>query len=418
MVRVSEAETSKQHQAARGRHGPRPLPLHLGIAALTWTSSLAALPSLRRGSLSWSPALGDASRLEAELEKVAPEAFAQAVGLAVQRRMASLTAGIQAYLNHPYRRELPDPPAIWSEGDTRLLDYGKPGAAGPAILVVPSLINRAYILDLNERFSLLRWLADQGFRPYLVDWGSPGDVERRFSLTDYVAGRLEAALDAVVARNGRAPLVMGYCMGGLLALALALRRQNDMAGLALMATPWDFHAEQALQGRLAAAGLVPIEPLMETLGELPVDLIQGLFTALDPQLVLRKFLAFSRLDGSTAAAADFVALEDWLNDGVPLAAPVARECIAGWYGENTTMQGRWRVAGRAVDPGALGLPCLCLIPSQDRIVPPASAKALAAAIPGAETLTPSAGHVGMVMSARAERQVWTPLAHWLNAKAA
>lgn len=418
MARVSKAETSKRNKAAWERLGPRPLPLHLGIAALTWTSSLAALPSLRSGSLSWNPALGNASRLEAELEKVAPEAFAQAVGLAVQRRMASLAAGIQAYLNHPYRRELPDPPAIWRDGHTRLLDYGKPGAAGPALLVVPSLINRAYILDLTERFSLLRWLADQGFRPYLVDWGGPGVEERRFSLTDYVAGRLEAALDAVIAIDGRAPLVIGYCMGGLLALALAQRRQDDMAGLALMATPWDFHAEQALQGRLAAAGMPPIEPLMETLGELPVDLIQGLFTALDPQLVLRKFLAFSRLDGDSAAARDFVALEDWLNDGIPLAAPVARECIAGWYGENTTMQGRWRIAGRTVDPGALALPCLCLIPSQDRIVPPASAKALAAAIPGAETLTPPAGHVGMVVSARAERQVWTPLAHWLKAKVA
>ncbi len=418
MARVSKAETTKPRKAAQRRHGPRPLPLHLGIAALTWTSSLAALPSLRSGSLSWNPTLGDASRLEAELEKVAPEAFAQAVGLAVQRRMAALAAGIQAYLDHPYRRELTDPPAIWRDGHTRLLDYGKPGAAGPAVLVVPSLINRAYILDLTERFSLVRWLADQGFRPYLVDWGSPGAEERGFSLTDYVVGRLEAALDAVIAADRRPPLAIGYCMGGLLALALAQRRQDDMAGLALMATPWDFHAEQALQGRLAAAGLPPLEPMMETLGELPVELIQGLFTALDPQLVLRKFLAFSRLKRDSAAARDFVALEDWLNDGVPLAAPVARECIAGWYGENTTTQGRWRIAGRAVDPGALVLPCLCLIPAQDRIVPPASATALAKAIPDAEMLTPSIGHVGMVVSARAKRQVWSPLARWLKDKAA
>jgi polyhydroxyalkanoate synthase len=399
------------------RPGPRPLALHLGIAASTWTSSLAALPSLRSGSLGWSPTLSGARKLEAELGKVAPEAFARALGPAVQRRMAALVAGIQAYRDHPYRRDLPEPPAVWRQGSTRLLDYGAPGADGPAVLVVPSLINRAYVLDLSERFSLLRWLARQGFRPYLVDWGRPGDEERGFSLTDYVAGRLESALDALLAVDGRAPSVVGYCMGGLLALALAERRPDRLAGLALLATPWDFHAEQALQSRLVGAALAPSEPLLEALGELPVDLIQGLFAALDPQLVPRKFLAFSRLDAASPAAADFVALEDWLNDGVPLAAPVARECLAGWYGANTPARGRWRISGRAVEPAALAVPSLCLIPAQDRIVPPASAAALAAALPGAETLTPSVGHIGMVVSARAQGQVWRPLARWLKARA-
>ena len=34
--------------------------------------------------------------------------------------------------------------------------------------------------------------------------------------------------------------------------------------------------------------------------------------------------------------------EDWLNDGVPLAAAVARLCLGEWYGGNTTASGSWR----------------------------------------------------------------------------
>src|SRR3546814_8289121 len=171
-----------------------------------------------------------------------------------------------------------------------------------------------------------------------------------------ISGRLERALDALRAEEAAPPVLLGYCMGGLLALGLALRRQSDLAGLALLATPWDFHAENAPQGRMAAAALPLIAPLLEVAGEMPVDLLQGLFASLDPQLVVRKFLAFGRLDAASRQAEEFVALEDWLNDGVPLAAPVARECLGRWYGDNAPARGHWRLAGCPGDPTQATLP--------------------------------------------------------------
>ena len=213
-------------------------------------------------------------------------------------------------------------------------------------------------------------------------------------------------------------MLLGYCMGGLLTLALALRRRGDLAGLALLATPWDFHADAAAQSAQAAAAAALLAPLLDHLGELPVDAIQALFAGLDPQLVMRKFLAFARLDPAHRKAVAFVALEDWLNDGVPLAAPVARECLAGWYGENTPATGHWRVAGKAVDPARLDLPTLGIVPAGDRIVPPASAMALCEAIPNAAILRPTAGHIGMVVGGRAVELVWQPLLTWLKARGA
>ena len=131
-------------------------------------------------------------------------------------------------------------------------------------------------------------------------------------------------------------MLVGYCMGGLLALAAALRRPDRVAALGLLATPWDFHAspEDAARSRSAAALLPALEPLMQATGTLPVDVIQALFAGLDPWGIPRKFRAFARLDPASPRAELFVALEDWLNDGVPLAAPVARETLGGWYGAN------------------------------------------------------------------------------------
>ena len=399
--------------------GPRPLTLHLSVAMTTLFSSAAALTLLRSGLLPWKPQLRDrAEELRQRIGEADAALLHRALDREVRHRLDLLLTGIERYRRHPYRRALTDPPRLWAEGGSRLLDYGAPGAGGRPVLFVPSLINRHYILDLSPEKSLMRWMAARGLRPLLLDWGVPGPLERRFTLTDYIAGRLERALDAAVeVAGGAAVPVVGYCMGGLLAAALAQRRRRSVAGLVLMATPWDFHAEGAASARRTAALLQPYGPLIDAWGELPVDALQALFAQLDPLLTMRKFMQFARMEPDSPGALAFVALEDWLNDGVPLVAGVARDTLAGWYGRNDTAAGRWLVAGLAVEPARIAVPTLALIPERDRIVPPASALALAQAIPGARMLNPPLGHIGMVVSAGAEAGVWSPLADWLSALA-
>jgi poly(3-hydroxyalkanoate) synthetase len=323
------------------------------------------------------------------------------------RQDRALIAGIAAYRRHPWKRDLPDPPVIWTEGESRLLSFG---GSGPTLLLVPSLVNRAYVLDLAPGRSMARWLAAHGLRVLLLDWGWPGEVERGFTLTDYIAGRLERAILAA----GERVILGGYCMGGLLAVAAAQRRPELVAGLALLATPWDFHA--ADPGRAAAvARMAPmLEPTLALVGTLPVDVLQMLFALLDPFGVVNKYRAFGRLEQDSDRARQFVALEDWLNDGVPLAAPVARECLTSWYGANAPSRGDWRVAGLPVDPRRLDLPAFVAVPGRDRIVPPESARPLAALIPGATLHTPTAGHIGMAAGSGAETALWRPLLEWVR----
>ena len=411
--KTAEAPES-QVEATTGqtlRQGPRPLPLHLTIAALTWGSSLAALPSLKNGWTSWRPsARHEVDEVLKQIRAADPEALQQAVEGEILSRSLALLNGILAYRNHTYRRTLPPGQLVWREGTTELHDFGGQPKE-PVVLLIPSLVNRSYILDLSRRRSLVRWLKAEGFHCLLVDWGQPGSDERDFGLTDYIAGRLDAILDLVLAKQGRPPVLIGYCMGGLLALALALRRQRDVSGLALLATPWDFHA---CRPRFSELGWRSVASIIDTYGELPADVIQALFLAGDPHLAIRKFIAFGRKETKGRAAEDFIALEDWLNDGVPLAAKVARECITDWYLQNQPVEGRWRIAGRVVDAGQMRLPSYAVIPAQDRIVPPASAAALARAIPGCQVTYPPLGHIGMVASRAAREQAWHPLAGWIR----
>ena len=402
------------------RRGPRPLALHLAMAMATrWAARMppgcaAGSTSSNGGSPRSKAGRREASRIAASLVAGghSHEAFAVAVERRLLQREAALLRGILAYRRHPFRRDMPALPIAWAEGGSRLLDYGPAGA--PALLVVPSLINRAEVLDLLPGASMLRHLAAAGVRPLLLDWGVPGAVECGFTLTDYVAGRLERALAAAQAIAGGPVVLAGYCMGGMLSLALAQRRPG-LRGLALLATPWDFWAEAAPRARGLAATLPLLEPLLQATGTLPIDVLQALFAAHDPAGIGEKYRAFAQLDPDSPQARRFVALEDWLNDGVALAAPVAREALAGWYGANSPARGAWRIAGEVVAPSCLRLPTFLAIPARDRIVPPNSALALAAEMPDALVHHPAAGHVGMVAGGGAEAQLWRPLLTWIKA---
>jgi polyhydroxyalkanoate synthase len=282
------------------------------------------------------------------------------------------------------------------------------------VVAIPSLINRAYVLDLNGRRSLMRHMARHDLSPYLVDWGSPGIEELDFDLTAYLDQRLIPALEAVVAREGRPPVVIGYCMGGLLALAASLRRPDLVSGFVGLATPWDFHADESAQMTVLRQALPEMLQVVDHMGLLPVDMLQAMFSGLDPRSISRKFQGFATLSPDSDKAKVFVGLEDWVNDGIPLVGPVARECLGGWYGNNAPARGLWEVGGKTVDPHALRVPSLFIVPERDRIVPPESARALAVKVPGATILHVPLGHIGMIAGSGALRHVYSPLTRWIK----
>lgn len=384
------------------RRGPRPLALHLWLAATRQQSSRPASPNWSDAWLRWSASLPDGANLAPS--DLAPPDLAP-LDLAVDR---ALIAGIAAYRRHEAMRDVVDPPEIWRQGEAVLRDYG---GAGRPVLLVPSLINRGTILDLAQDNSMARYLAARGLRVLLLDWGWPGAAERSMGLEGLIASVLLPAL----AELGPEAVLVGYCMGGLLALAAAALVPQRLAGLALLATPWDFHAGAPDLEAKATALLDALEPFLKPGQAVPVDVLQFVFSLADPHAVGDKYRAFGAMDQSSQRARRFVLLEDWLADGVPLAAPVALDCLAGWYGANAPAQLAWKIGGDVIDPARVPVPILLAIPGRDRIVPPESAMALARLLPQARLLRPASGHVGMVAGEGAKAALWQKLGDWASA---
>jgi polyhydroxyalkanoate synthase len=290
-------------------------------------------------------------------------------------------------------------PVVATAGRAVLRDYG---GAGPPAIFVPSLINPPLILDLAPANSLLRWLAEQGVRPLLVDWGTPGAADAGLSVAGHVADLLLPLLAAL----GTPAHLVGYCLGGTMAIAAALAA--PVLSLTAIAAPWHFAGFGAPARAEIGALWAAARPACTGLGLVPMEVLQAGFWQLDPGRTIAKFEAFGRMDPASDAARAFVALEDWANAGAPLTLAAGRELFEDFVAADLPGRGGWHVAGQPVDPARLAVPAHEFVSRHDRIVPAASAAGLAA-----QTWL-DLGHVGMIVGARARAALWQPLAASLS----
>lgn len=312
-------------------------------------------------------------------------------------RRASALAGLRAYQNASRLPRSPAPDAIARDGRIGLRDYG---GTGRPVVVIPSLINPPFVLDLAPDNSLLRWLAAQGLRVLLVDWGTPTPEDSAMDLGDHAraVARLCATLD-------EPPLLVGYCLGGTIALATAAFA--PVAGIALIATPWRFDGFGDA-GRAAIADVwTAAQPTAEHLGVLPMELLQSMFWQIDPARTVDKFVRFAGLDPVDPAAQAFIALEDWANGGAPIPYAAGRELFDDLFDADLPGRERWTVGDQVVSPRP-PVPMVEFVAQNDRIVPAASAIGLSD-----QRIVP-AGHVGMIVGRRGRSVLWEPLGRWLS----
>lgn len=307
-------------------------------------------------------------------------------------------AGLRIYEEAP-RPPAPAPcPEIARIGPACLRDHG---GAGPPAVLIPSLINPPHILDLDRETSLAEAVKAMGRRVLLLDWGA---ARERGKLD--VGGHVADLLVPLLQHLDDKPALIGYCLGGTMAIAAAnLVRAERVATLA---APWNFgnypaDARSALEGLWASS-----KASAESLGALPMELLQAAFWSLDRAKTVTKFADFGALEPDDPRAARFVALEDWANEGEPVPFPAARELIEQLFGADVSGRGEWIVGGRAVSD-RLPCPLLNLTAATDRIAPAATA-------PQGPAEAIEAGHVGMIVGSartklhRALSEFLSPLA--------
>lgn len=298
---------------------------------------------------------------------------------------ADALAGLGAYEQAPRRGRPPRKPEVARVRGAALRDHG---GKGPPAVLVPSLINPPRILDLDEEASLTGATARMARRALLLDWGK---ADERSELS--VAGHIEELLLPLMRSIGEPVALVGYCLGGTMAIAAA--NLIAVERLVTLAAPWNFarypeRSQRALQDMWRHS-----EAAAKSLGALPMEVLQAAFWSLDPERTVRKFAEFGRLDPASAEARRFIELEEWANEGEPLPYPAAKELVEGLFGNDRPGRGEWIIDGQPVSD-KVELPALHLTAERDLIAPPQT-------VASGEAIGIASGHVGMIVGSARTR---------------
>lgn len=310
---------------------------------------------------------------------------------------------------------------VHAENKWRLLRY-RPRAAGLAwrtpVLLVPSLINRHYVLDLMPGKSFAEFLVGRGHDVFCIDWGTPGDEDRYLELDEICDRYLGRALRIATrgSPEGRAHL-LGYCLGGTLAVIHAAARPERVASLCAIAAPVQFGGAGLLEAWTRSPGF-DVAALVEGFGNVPWQLMQSAFLMLRPTLQLAKLVSVADRAGRAwddAYADGFLALETWGNDNVSFPGAAYRRYVEELYRRNALMKGELRLGGVSARLESIGCPTLAVTFEHDNIVPAASASVLLDRIAAKdrERIHLPGGHVGAMVSRAAAESLWPKIsAFW------
>ena len=259
----------------------------------------------------------------------------------------------------------------------------------------------------------MRYLEKQGINSYLIDWQEPTDSEMEFSIEDYIKHYISKIIDFIYQKEGRQIILSGYCMGGVLSIAVAQLNPDKIKALALLATPWNFHSSDFARIEMDDNSLAMAQKLIDNSSKIHSSTIQSLFYYLHSDLVHARFdyllekLQSGQFDQS-------VALEYWLNDGISMVRKVASECFIGWVNNNKPFEKKWQVSGEVIDPSKINIPVFMAMAKNDHIVPISCTKPLADLFENKTIIQPDTGHVAMIAGAKSEEELWQPFLNWCN----
>ncbi len=288
-------------------------------------------------------------------------------------------------------------------------------AAAP-VLVVPSLINRWFVVDLRPGFSLCEALVQAGLDTWCLDWGVP-EAEDRYITWDDLIDRLDRMVRRVQRETG-APRVslLGYCIGGTLCAVETALHPERIAGLINLAGPFDFSKIGKL-GQMTQPAWFDGDAIAAA-GNMGASEMQAGFQALRPTASISKWIQLADKSHDSRAVESFLALEAWASDNIPFPAAAYGVWIRDFYQGNKLIAGEHRVHGRQVDLKAITCPVLTVVTERDEICPPLAAKGLQSCVSSqdCQTLTVPGGHVGAVIGRMAKVHLYPQMAAWLLEK--
>ncbi len=312
---------------------------------------------------------------------------------------------------------------IWSYNKTSLYYYlpaAKTKNRYPVpLLVIYSLINKPYVLDLLPETSLIGFLLREGFEVYLLDWGEPGLEDAGMLLDEYVLDLLPQAVKKTLRHSKALEIsVLGYCLGGtLLACSLAICPQLPVRNLILMAAPLDFSERGLLQVWLTAS-YFDVRRIVEAYRLIPAELINfgtqllkpgpTFFSGYNPVLS-----AFPCNKGNLSISR--LAINKWVNDGIAFPGAAFQQLVEELYRRNNLVKGELVLRSKKVQLANIKANLLNIIAAGDHIALPSQCQPVMQLTqsPDKTQVVLPGGHVGIVIGRNASVQLWPVLESWL-----
>jgi len=308
---------------------------------------------------------------------------------------------------------------VFQQDQLRLLRYRSDDVVArhsTPLLIVYALVNRPYMTDLQANRSMVRRLLEQGQDVYLIDWGYPLATDCCLSLGDYIHAYMATCVQAVCADYGVDKLnILGICQGGALSLCYSALYPDTVHKLITMVTPVDFKTADNMLSHWVQN--VDVDLLVDTLGNVPGELLNGVFLSLKPYHLLgQKYLSLVDLMKDPQAVKHFMRMEQWIADSPDQAGEAFRQFMQDFYQQNKLIKGEVVIDSDRVDLKQLTMPILNVYATQDHLVPPSASTALADYV-GTDDYTELAfegGHIGIYVSAKAQKTVPAAIATWLS----
>ena len=325
-------------------------------------------------------------------------------------------------MNNPPEVDVGTTPAdvVFQINDIKVLHYKpqKDNLEPIPVLIIYALINKPYILDLQPDRSVVRFLLENGFDVYLIDWDEPKEKDHILTINDYVNNFIDRIVDFILDENQVEKLsILGYCMGGTLSTMYVALHPEKVKNFMAMAAPIYFDTDESLLHVWSKPEYFDVDRVVDTLGNIPPDFLNGGYEYLDPlgnmYLKYVKFVSSAENDDFIRM---FLRMEKWIKDGIPLAGETFREIIKYGYQQNLLVQNKWRLNGETVNLKNIKMPVLNIIGNYDHLVPPSASKPLLDYVGSEdkkELLLPT-GHIGLSVSSKSHRNLWPQVVEWLR----
>ena len=321
-------------------------------------------------------------------------------------KLSLYTNSLKNILNHKTDPNN-DYPAIFYHGNSKLFDYREHKIKGrQAIVMIPSLVNRATILNLTPQRSMTAAFL-QHFDTFLLDWGDPDNTSDTISY--YIFEKLLPAIQIASIQNGGKVHLIGCCMGGIFAAIVAVLAPHLISSITLLATPWDFrHMIDTNHEKYLSALIAGFKTLKNQNKLIPSAVLQTLFLLKDQKSHVNRYTCRQETDNI------LLQLEDWIQHGQNITAPVMIDAMINYYQHNKLFNNQIFFKNNHIDFNKITCPIMIVSPTKDTVVPPESALGALKILPKASKITPNCGHIGMIIGKQAPQDVWNPLKTWLE----